>query len=163
MIYVLIIILIVIGEYLIKNYVEAKLQKDDKKEILNGKIILHKYYNRGAMLNFMDNKKEIVKTASAICLGLVLLLFAIMLPKKGNKLYKLGLSFILGGAISNVSDRYLRGYVVDYFSININKCKKLKNIVFNLADFAIFIGTLFLLLSSVFSDAFQSSSNKTAE
>ena len=162
MIYIFIIVFIAAGEYLIKNYIEAKFQKGDREEILGGKIILHKYYNKGAMLNFMDNKKEIVKTISAVFLGLVLLLFAIMLPKKGNRLYKLGLALILGGAISNVTDRYLRGYVVDYFSFN-TKFKKLKTIVFNLADIAIFIGSLFLMLSSILSAVFQGSSDKSAE
>ena len=42
------------------------------------------------------------------------------------------------GAASNVLDRFKRGYVIDYFTINI---KPIKNIVFNLADIFIFIGS----------------------
>ncbi|MDD3172242.1 MAG: signal peptidase II [Herbinix sp.] len=162
MIFVLIAVLIVIVEYKIKNYMDTNLKLGDKKELLGGKIILNKYYNKGAFLNFMENKKEIVKTISCIFLGILILLFAIMLPKKGNKLIKLGLSLVLGGAISNVSDRYLRGYVVDYFSINC-KCKKLKNIVFNLADIAIFLGSFLIFLSSAFSGIIKSGTDKTAE
>lgn len=163
MIYIMIITVIVSAEYLIKNYVEAKFEKGDSKEILNGKITIHKYYNEGAMLNFLENKKEIVKTVSLVCLGLLLLLFGYMLPKKGNRLYKLGISFVLGGAVSNVSDRYLRGHVVDYFSFNCKKLKKLNNIIFNLADIAIFFGSFLMFLSSVLSVVFQSGSDKSAE
>lgn len=163
MIYILIVLIIFGGEYLIKNYIEVRFQKEDKKDILNGKITLQKFYNKGAMLNFMDNKKEIVKTVSGVCLGLLLLLFAITLPKKGNKLFKLGLAFVLGGAISNVSDRYLRGYVVDYFSFNTKKFKKLKNIVFNLADIAIFLGAILICLSSGIATVFQGSTDKSAK
>lgn len=163
MIYIIIIAVIVSGEFLIKNYIEAHYQKGEEKEILGGKITLHKYYNQGALLNFMENKKELVKTVSGVCLGLLLLLFAFLLPKKGSRLYKLGFALVLGGAISNVSDRFIRGHVVDYFSINCSRLKKLKNVVFNLADIAIFLGAFLIFLCSVFSSVFQSGSDKSAE
>jgi signal peptidase II len=163
MIYILIVIVFVIAEYNIKNYIEGNVQFKEKKEILKGKIVINKHYNKGAFLNLMENKKETVKTVSFVCLGLLLLLFTIMLPKKGNKIFKLGLSLVLGGAISNVSDRFLRGYVVDYFSFNCKKLQKLKNIIFNLADIAIFVGSLLILLSSVFSAKSKSCTDEAAE
>jgi signal peptidase II len=148
MLYILVVAVIAIGEFYIKRYMEKNQSLGERKEILKGKVTIQKYYNQGAFLNFLENKKEIVKTISCVFLGLILLLFTIMLPKKGNKLFKLGLSLTLGGAISNVADRVFRGYVVDYFSINY---KKLKNIIFNLADIAIMIGSILIFLSSVFS------------
>lgn len=163
MIYIILVVLIVGLEYLIKNYMEAKIQKGEKRDILCGKITINKLYNKGAFLNLLENKKEIVKTVSCIFLGLLLLLFAVTLPKKGNRLMKLGLSLVLGGAVSNVSDRFLRGYVVDYFSINSSKCRKLKNIVFNLADIAIFLGALLVMLASVFSAVFERGADKAAK
>jgi signal peptidase II len=144
-------------EYDIKNYIEAKKTEGEEQEILNGRIIISKYHNKGAFLNFLENKKEIVKTVSCVFLGLLLLLFTIMLPKKGNKLFKLGLALLIGGAVSSVSDRLLRGYVVDYFSFNY---KKLKNIIFNLADIAIFLGSLLIFVSSFFMTKVKSGSDK---
>jgi signal peptidase II len=158
MLYILIAIIIVASENQIKNYIDKNLKDGEGQEILNGRIIISKYHNKGAFLNFMENKKEIVKTVSCIFLGLLLLLFTFMLPKKGNKLFKLGLSLVLGGAVSNVSDRFLRGYVVDYFSFNY---KKLKNIIFNLADIAIILGSFLIFLSSTILSVFQSSTDKT--
>jgi len=160
MLYILIVIAFVITEHIIKNYIEENKQLGEQQEILKGKIIIRKHYNEGAFLNFLENKKEMLKTISCICLGLLLLLFAITLPKKGNKLFKLGLSLALGGAISNVIDRIHKGYVVDYFSIN---HKKLKSVIFNLADFAIMFGSTLIFLSSVFSTKSKRSSDKTAE
>ena len=151
MIYIIIVIAIAGSEYLIKNYMEAKLQKGDSQKILGGKIVLNKVLNRGAILNLLEEKKETVKTVSGVFLGLLLLLFTFMLPKKGNKLFKLGLALVLGGAISNVSDRFLRGYVVDYFSIKSDKWKRLNHIVFNLADIAIFAGGILVFISSAVS------------
>lgn len=145
MIYIIIVLAVVITESFIKNYIDKKRNLDDRKEIFGGKIIIRKHYNEGAILQFLEEKKEFVKIISSLMLGLLLLAFALFLPKKGNRLYKLGLSLILGGAMSNVGDRLVKGRVVDYFTINIGK---LKSIIMNLADLAIFIGSFFLLLAS---------------
>ena len=160
MIYIIIVALIVFGEFKIKNYIEKNYECGEERKMLKGRITITKYYNNGAFLNFLENKKEIVKTVSCVGLGFLLLLFAFMLPKRGNKLYKLGLALLLGGAISNVSDRLTKGHVVDYFSINF---KRLKNIVFNIGDFAIFIGAVLIFLSSALSTVFQSGSDKTTD
>lgn len=158
MLYLLIVTAFVITEHKIKNYMEKNKKIGEEQEILKGKIIIRKYYNKGAFLNLGENKKELVKIVSGLCLGLLVLLFAVALPKKGNKLYKLGLALLLGGAISNVSDRFRRGYVIDYFTIN---CKKLKTVIFNLADMAIFLGSSMILLSSFISSIFQGGTDKT--
>lgn len=160
MAYLLISLLIFSGEYKIKNYMEENMELGERREILKGKIILRKHYNTGAFLNFLDEKKKLVSVISSACLGIVFLFFAILLPKKGNRLLKLGLAFMLGGAASNVADRIRRGYVVDYFSIN---CNRLKTIIFNLADIAIFIGSILILISSGLPTAFKGGSNKATE
>ncbi|MDF2537021.1 MAG: putative rane protein [Herbinix sp.] len=160
MLYLLIAAGVVLLETKVKDYIEDHKEFGKQQEILNGKIIVKKHYNRGMMLNFLEDKKEMVKTITGIFLGLLLLLFTVALPKKGNKLYKLGLALCVGGAISNVSDRFNRGYVVDYFSFNY---KKLKNIVFNLADMFILLGSFLIFISSVFFTKGKSSSDETAE
>lgn len=160
MIYIFIVLVIVIGEYNIKNYIEKNRELGERQEILKGNIIIRKHHNEGAFLNFMGEKKEMLKTISCILLGLISLLFIILLPKKGKKVFKLGLAFALGGAISNVADRIKRGYVVDYFSFN---CKKLKSIIFNLSDIAIFLGSGLMLLSSLFTAIREGSTDKTSK
>lgn len=160
MIYLLIIFTLVLVEAKIKNCIDKKIQLGEEQEILNGKVIIKKQYNKGFALNYLEDKKEMVKTISFVLLGLVLLLFTVVLPKKGNKLFKLGLSLVIGGGISNVYDRVNRGYVIDYFIINF---KGLKNIVFNLADAFIFIGSLLLLFRSYFPLKIKSCTNETTE
>ncbi len=160
MLYIIIVLVIVIGEYKIKDYIEKHRELGEREEILGGNIILRKHHNEGAFLNFMGEKKELLKTISCVFLGLVSLLFLMLLPQKGKKLFKLGLAFALGGAISNVADRLCKGYVIDYFSF---KCKKLKSIIFNLADMAIFFGSALMLLSTLFSAKGKSSTDKAME
>lgn len=134
--YFILIAIIAIGDGFIKHYIESKNFSNDER-ILGGHIILTKYHNKGAMLNFLENQKKVVLYLSGTILGITLLFFAVILPRKNNKLLKTALSLILGGAISNFYDRVKRGYVVDYFSF-----KWLKNIVFNISDLCIFLGTI---------------------
>ena len=147
MIYVLIVVAIVYVESKIKSYIEKNKNYGVEEEILNGKIIINKYHNSGMFLNFLDNKKELVKFLSFATLGALSMVFALVIPKKRSKLLKFGFSLMLGGAISNVMDRFKRGYVVDYFSF-----RKIKNIVFNLADICIFIGSILIAIASLFFD-----------
>ena len=59
---------------------------------------------------------------------------------------KIALTFAIGGALSNLYDRMVRGYVIDYFSI---QWKKLTKVVFNLGDLFIFAGAVLLLISEL--------------
>lgn len=136
MIYIIIILSIFIGDGFIKKYIEETKQYGKDEKILGGKIIISKYHNAGAMLNFLEKEKEVVLVLSSVILGVVLTILAILLPKKENKLLKFGLSLILGGALSNIYDRMKKGYVVDYFSFS-----WLKKVIFNISDICIFIGT----------------------
>jgi signal peptidase II len=142
LIYILIIVTIFLGERRIKKYIEENKKAGKKEEILKGNIILTKYHNKGAMLNFLEKKPNIVLALSGTIIGITILLFAKTLAKDNNKLLKFGMSLLLGGALSNLSDRIEKGYVVDYFSF-----KGLKNIIFNLSDIFIFIGGIFIVIS----------------
>lgn len=145
MIYILIVAAIFLTELKIKKYIEENKLMHKKEEILNGRIILERYHNKGVMLNFLENSVQTVKIITTTLLGIILLLFAILLPQKGNRLLKLSLSLILGGALSNVYDRLTKGYVVDYFSFRF-----LKKIVFNISDICIFLGAVLMALVSLF-------------
>ncbi len=145
MFYFILIAGIFLTEWKIKNYIEKNKEMHKKEEILGGNIVIERYHNKGAMLNFLENDVKVVKTISCTLLGVALLMFLLLLPKKGDKLLKLAMALILGGALSNVADRFTRGYVVDYFSF-----KFLKKIVFNISDICIFIGSGLVVIRSLF-------------
>ena len=136
MVYILIILSIFISDNLIKKYIEENKEFHKEEEILKGQIILTKYHNRGAMLNFLEKKPYAVKVISAMMLVLIGGILCFLIPKKGDKLLKLSLSLVLGGGCSNIYDRLTKGYVVDYFSF-----KRLKKVVFNNSDMCIIIGS----------------------
>lgn len=146
--FIVIVLLIFILDDKIKNYIENNKEMHEKEMILNGHIIIERYHNKGAMLNFLEKNTKVVKYISAFLLALLSLVFMFILPKQGKKLLKFALALVIGGACSNVYDRITKGYVVDYFSF-----KFLKNIIFNISDICIFVGSGLLAILSFFSDS----------
>ena len=86
--------------------------------------------------------RDLPGTAAAGALGA-------FMTKKCCLAQKIGLSMVLGGAISNLYDRLVKGYVVDYFSIEF---KRLKKVIFNLGDIFVFLGSLVFLIGELLED-----------
>jgi signal peptidase II len=61
----------------------------------------------------------------------------------------LGLAMVLGGAMGNIRDRVLYGFVVDYADLHFGEFRPF--LIFNLADAAITIGVLIILARSFLS------------
>ena len=134
------------GDQRIKGYIEAKEPLNGKRAILDGKITITKHHNKGAVLNFMEKKPKIILGVSCVTFGYVIFLLRQTLTEAGSGWMKIGLSLITGGGFSNLYDRVKRGYVVDYFTINYGKLKK---VIFNLADICIFVGSFFMILEAI--------------
>ena len=139
------ILLVVLG---ITSVIEDGDPLDFPKELegTKGLVMLHKKHNDGFPMGAFRDKKQLVKDLPVMVLCSVAGIFLWIYPKKGHLAEKLGTSLILGGGFSNVYDRVRRGYVVDYFSI---QYKKLKKVVFNLGDICIFLGAFILLISEL--------------
>ena len=59
-----------------------------------------------------------------------------------------GLALILGGALGNIVDRYSLGYVIDYADLHFGEWRPF--LIFNVADAAITIGVVIILVRSFF-------------
>jgi signal peptidase II len=73
---------------------------------------------------------------------ILLLLIIVRKERKERFLVKLSYGLILGGASSNLLDRIVYGYVIDYIDLRIWP-------VFNLSDAGISVGVLIILLVSL--------------
>ena len=144
MLFVCIAVGIFLLDYGIKRYVDKTMQLGEEKKILKGHIILKKYYNEGAALNFLEKRPRLLKGIQTALVAAVCGAFAFLFGKRGENGTKTALGFLLGGGLNNLYDRYTKHHVVDYFSFE-TKWKKLRNIVFNLSDFFIFFGAVLLL------------------
>ncbi len=147
MVYIGIVLMIFVSELFIKNKIDQNMKPGEKQEIANGRVIIHKYKNKGAFLNFMHTKEKLVVAVSVIFTMILCVYFILSLGRRGNFFLRTGLAFLLGGAFSNTYDRLKRKYVVDYFSFH-TKSKKLNAIVFNLSDFCIVIGAMLTTIAS---------------
>ncbi|MDE5680708.1 MAG: signal peptidase II [Lachnospiraceae bacterium] len=117
------------------------------RNVWKGRIVLQKYHNKGAMLNFGEKKQGLVAAASVLLTFLVLAVFILSFGQRGNNLLRTGLALLLGGAFSNTYDRLKRRYVVDYISFQV-KWKRFADIVFNLSDFCIMVGAMISCLAA---------------
>lgn len=129
----------------LKNHVEKNLEEGEEKPFCKGRLLIRKYHNKGAFLDVGERRQGVVTMLS---LGLTLFMTVVFLATfsfRGNSTLKAGLALLLGGAYSNTYDRLSRKYVVDYVSFPV-KNKRFRGIVFNISDFCIMIGALFLAL-----------------
>jgi signal peptidase II len=75
----------------------------------------------------------------------VFVAFWLWREKRGDD--SLALAFVLGGALGNIVDRIRFGYVVDYADLHFGEIQPF--LVFNVADAAITIGVLLLLVRAL--------------
>lgn len=139
-------------DYCLKSYMEKNRKQGEQQEILGGKLILRNCHNKDSAFRILkklyQGENSPGTTLSAMILGGVIWEFFKLGSSGQNPLARTGTAMILGGGISNFYDRKKKGYVVDYVSFGV-KNKKFRNIVFNISDFCIFIGTGLYLLSGL--------------
>ena len=120
---------------------EHRENNDTVYDYLDGNIKVITYHNRGAFLNKGDKHPVAVAFISVIFSIIIGLVFVCTFTKRGLGALRFGLGLLLGGAFSNTYDRIKKGYVVDYI-VFAKAPSVIRNIVFNIADFAIIIGAL---------------------
>nr|MBQ8253004.1 signal peptidase II [Lachnospiraceae bacterium] len=146
MVYIAVAGIIFLMDSVIKFLVEHLGEENKRVPIFKGRMYLTKYHNRGAFLDFGENRSMAVRYVSAILTAGCLLVFLVTLGSCGKRFLKLGLSMMLGGAFSNTCDRMTRHYVVDYIGFA-SKWKKFSNVVYNISDFFIMTGAVMAVLA----------------
>jgi lipoprotein signal peptidase len=137
------------SDLLLKQSVEEQMKIGEKKELLDGHVIIRKVYNRGFVLNTMEDRPELIKGASCVAGAGVALYDAWLYITGGGFLEKLGAVLFSAGAASNVIDRLFRGKVIDYIGVR-SKNSFVSKITANLGDFYIAAGAVFTVIGNVF-------------
>ncbi len=104
-------------------------------------------HNTGAAFSFLNDaggwqRYFFTLIAATMSIGLVIWLFLI---SRSHRLLALSLALILGGALGNLWDRVVLGYVVDFISVHY---QGRYFPAFNIADSAISVGAALMLLDS---------------
>lgn len=130
-----------------KYRMERKDDGEKEKKIFGGKVLIRKVHNYGFALNILSGEERIVKGGSLLA-GILLLCYHVKLffSKKGTWKFA-GTSLMLAGALSNLYDRFRRGYVVDYIGFAAAD-PQIRKITFNIGDFCLMAGAVILAAAS---------------
>ena len=134
------------ADTLIKRKIEQTGEAELPKSFARGKVTICRSHNKGMMMNTGDKKPAMVKGITSLGFAGLIAWYLLSLRPSGGPL-KLGGALMIGGASSNVCDHLTRGYVVDYLKFAL---KPLRNVVFNISDFCIFIGSFLILIGGFF-------------
>lgn len=110
---------------------------------------LVRVHNFGAAFSFLNNEGGWQRWGFSIFAALVSLVILVWITRLSSqqKLEGLALALILGGALGNLYDRVTLGYVVDFLDFH---WSNRHFPAFNIADSAISIGAVFILIDSFF-------------
>jgi signal peptidase II len=151
MVYELVMIAAAGVDQALKHWIESQDEKDFPRpmEKSGGKIMLYRNHNDGLPFGFLKKHKALVKTLPMVITSMLGGSFGYLQRHKKHPMIRLALALTIGGSLSNLYDRYVRGYVIDYFSIQWGRLKK---VVFNLGDIFVFIGAAMLAVLEILRD-----------
>ncbi|MGB7542315.1 MAG: signal peptidase II [Burkholderiales bacterium] len=124
----------------------ASLRPGEIREI-TGFFNLVFVYNRGAAFSFLSDaagwQRELFIGIAIVAAAVIVALLA---RHPGERLFCAGLALILGGALGNLCDRVVLGHVVDFLDFHVLGWHWP---AFNLADSAISVGAVLLILDGL--------------
>ena len=140
-------------DLVLKNGVEALPDKSFPRDVpgTRGKVQLRKLHNPGFPMGTLAGRPEIVRGLPLAVVSVLTGRFLLLAGEPGKLPEKLGLAAVIGGGLSNLFDRFFRGFVVDYIHV---KAGPLDQIIFNLGDAmiasggALMAGTGFLRMAA---------------
>ena len=139
-------LLVLVLDQLSKVLILGRFALGDSQAV-TGFFNLVRVHNEGAAFSFLADAQGWQRwlftgfglVASAVMVGL-------LRAHAGQRLFGLALSLILGGAIGNVLDRLVHGHVIDFLDFHLAGWHFP---AFNLADSAITLGALLLILDEL--------------
>lgn len=98
--------------------------------------------NYGAGFGILQNARWLF---IIVTIAIIIAMIYFAKTNKNNTMLKISVYILLGGAIGNLVDRILRGYVVDFIDIRFGELYDFP--VFNIADIAVVIGAILLAVA----------------
>ena len=102
--------------------------------------------NRGMSFGLFNTNAAMNTAIFTVLAAVIVIALGVWLRRAHNPVIRVALGMIIGGAIGNVIDRLMRGAVVDFLDFHIGTWHWY---AFNLADAAICLGVIALLLDGL--------------
>lgn len=139
------VIVLVLLDQITKWQALTKLKPIKNIVVIKGFLDFTFVENRGAAFGILSGRRVFfILLTVVVAIGIIYSFYKLPKTKEYNWL-KCGLVLVLSGAVGNVIDRAVRGYVVDFLEVTFIKWP-----VFNLADIYVVIGACFILFLSLF-------------
>lgn len=137
-------LIIIIFDVISKIFISNILILNKSITIIPNFFYLTYTHNYGGAWSIFDNSTLFITIVSfLIIIGIIYYLFK---NKVTKKIEIVGYSLLLGGAIGNLIDRIVYGYVIDFLDFYIFKYDFP---IFNIADIGIVVGIILLLVSMI--------------
>jgi signal peptidase II len=145
-VHVWVVVAVVLLDQAVKAAVRPRLGLFDSVTLIPGFFSLTRVHNTGAafgLMNAVDIPFKTVMMALVQTTALVGLAIYAATLAPGQRLTRVGLSFVIGGALGNLIDRVFAGYVLDFFDFYWGGWHFW---AFNIADASITIGVALMVL-----------------
>ena len=140
---------VILADQAAKRYVIEALHLPQVGSLpLAGPVRLTMVWNRSVSMGLIPAEASVMRWVLAGFSALVALLLILWARKQHRPLTLTALGLVIGGAIGNLIDRVLHGAVVDFIDFSALYFPW----VFNVADSAITVGVVLLLIDSARSD-----------
>lgn len=134
-------ILLLIGiDQAVKIFVDRHMLTGDTLPVMENIFHITYVQNRGIAFGIFQGKVDIISIATVVAIIGIIIYFLINVKKSGS-FERAAYIFIIAGAVGNMIDRLMRGYVVDMLDF-----RGIWSFVFNIADVYINLGVIILLL-----------------
>ena len=139
-------LVIILADQFTKTLIIGNFQLNDSRTVTSFFNVV-RVHNSGAAFSFLAGASGWQRWFF-VGLGIVASGFIVWMLRShgGQKLFGWALSLILGGAIGNVVDRLLHGYVVDFIQVHAGGWYFPS---FNIADSAISVGAVLLIVDEL--------------
>lgn len=145
MLYAVMIIIMVALDRWSKIWAMDVLMKMDTMPLLQDIFHLTYVENTGAAFSMLRGKVGFLIFFTALVLIGLCIMLIVSIKKKESKVLLVALAMVIGGAIGNMYDRIVLGYVVDYFDFRL-----INFAVFNVADVFVVCGSILLGIYLIF-------------
>ena len=141
-------LLVFAADQILKYVVTVPLQLREREQIeLLPFFDLRWTENRGVSMGFLHADTELMRWLLVGLTAAIAVFVAAWMWREKRRDDTIGLALVLGGAIGNILDRVRFGYVVDFLDLHFGEIRPF--LVFNVADEAITIGVLLLLVRAL--------------
>lgn len=138
--YLIISLLIVTFDYIIKLKVKNNMNVGESINVVGNFFKITYIQNKGAAFGMLQEQQNLF-----LIVGFITIVFLVNLfLKTEDKITKIAISMVIGGAIGNIVDRILYGYVVDMLDFN-----GVWSYIFNFADICVVLGVALLTLGII--------------